>query len=110
MLRIFPCLFVLSLAACQGPWQQYDVSLYNTIANPSPEAMAAHIETLERMVQTDPPPPGLCAELGYFLAISGRSGEAAHWFERELVAYPQSEQFLEQLSETIGPANNNIQP
>lgn len=93
---------VALLASCQSNWQQYDASLFETVANPSQEAYEYHIGTLERMVEEDPPPPGLCAELGYFLILVGRTAEADAWFARELAAYPHAESYVKMLRTTMG--------
>jgi hypothetical protein len=109
MFRVNLFFIVLSLGACQSTWADYDQTLYATIATPSQEALDAHIATLESLVAIEPPPAGMCAELGYYLALSGRSDEMAYWFDRELSAYPQSESFIKQLRDTIEP-RTAIQP
>lgn len=95
-------LLTLALVSCQTPWDQYDASLYETVANPSEESYAAHIATLEQLVTTDPPPPGLCAELGYFLVLTGHYPEAEASFNRELASYPQAANFLKALRSSLG--------
>lgn len=92
----------LLMAGCQTPWTIYDQSLYQAVAEPSEDTYAAHVRSLESMVQLDPIPPGMCAELAFYLILSERQAEAAAWLDREIELYPQSAKFVAELRSTLG--------
>lgn len=100
-MRILFAALVL-LAGCQSPWARYDASLYQTVANPSEDSYAFHVSTLEEMVRLDPVPPGMCAELAYYLILAGRTEEAGVWLDREVETYPQSAKFVSELRAALG--------
>jgi len=101
-MRIFSLCVLIFTASCQSPWSRYDNSLYQTVADPCEESYAWHVATLEDMVLLDPIPPGMCAELAYYLILAGRANEADAWLTREVELYPQSAKFISELRATLG--------
>ncbi|MAW59404.1 MAG: hypothetical protein CMJ94_01065 [Planctomycetes bacterium] len=97
-------LFVL--VSCQTQWDRYDESLYASVFEPSEQTLSRHIQTLEGFASWEVPPPGFCAELGYYLVLAGRESEAAVWLERESALWPESAKVVAALRNLIaeGPA------
>lgn len=93
---------LLLFGSCQSTWDTYDISSHQTIGAPGPESYEAHVALLERMVEVAPPPPGLCAELAYFLVLLGRPDQAEAWFAKEMHAWPGSEKFVLGLRRSLG--------
>ncbi len=89
-MKIVFTLLVLMAASCQTAWDRYDESLYASVFEPSPSTYENHIRSLEALAATDPPPPGLCAELAYYLVLAEREDEAHLWLDRELEHWPES--------------------
>ena len=93
---------LLLLPSCQSTWDTYEISSHQTIAAPGPESYEAHVSHLTKKVEGDAPPPGLCAEMAYFLVLLGRPGEADVLFAREVDIWPQSEKFVLGLRRSLG--------
>jgi hypothetical protein len=95
---------------CATSWNRYDVTSYNTIRDPGAEAYEAHVGQIEAMTNaTMPPPPGLCAEAGYYFALLGHSEEAAAWFDREIEHYPKAAIFVNALRALVLPSTDAIE-
>jgi hypothetical protein len=92
---------LLTIVSCQTPWDRYDESLYTAVFDPSEESLARHIQTLEGFTNSESPPPGLCAELAYYLALAGRNAEAEAWLDRELALWPESSKVVSALRSLI---------
>jgi len=84
-------------------WGKYSYTYLETIREPSMESNEKHIESLrEILAKSDErslkPPPGVSAELGFWLLkIDPTSSEATSLFEREIAEYPEAEVFIKRL-------------
>lgn len=100
---LLPC---ACLAACQAtPWQTYDETSYAAVMDPSEEVLGKHIAVLEGWASgpADDVPPGIYAELAYWLAKVGRTEEARVMFEREIERYPYAEKYVRMLQALVLP-------
>jgi hypothetical protein len=95
----------LLLAGCASRWDSYDASLYDVTMEPGPETYQAHVDLLREWSEGgEELPPGLCAELGFYLALTGRTQEAAAWFDREVEQHPEAETFVQAMRAIALPA------
>jgi len=97
----------LLVASCtSNRWHDYDTSSQDVVMDPTEESYAEHIELLESWAadSDQPMPPGLYAELAYWLAKVGRYPEAEAALQKELALYPQAEKFLTALRAMVIPA------
>lgn len=94
-------LIALAACSCQTQWDRYDESLYASVFEPSEQTLSRHIQTLEGFASWEAPPPGLCAELAYYLALAGRGDESAVWLDKELAHWPESVKVVEALRSLI---------
>jgi len=92
---------MLLAASCASPWERYDSSLFSSVFEPNQQTIDGHISNLETLTAWEVPPPGLCAELAYFLALAGRNSEAQVWLDRELQVWPESAMVVEALRKLI---------
>ena len=83
-------------------WGNYENSLYRYYKNPSQvEEMAeALAKIIEKGEQDGKVPPGLYAEYGYFLFITGNTKEAVTYFEKEKNIWPESSVLMDKMIET----------
>jgi hypothetical protein len=86
----------LLAAGCASHWDGYDNSLYAVTMEPGPEAYQAHVDLLRDWAgEGEELPPGLAAELGFYLALTGHPDEARLWFDREVARFPEAAAFVE---------------
>jgi hypothetical protein len=95
----------LCLCACTTPskWQTYDQTSYSAVMTPSDAVLEKHLAALESWT-TGPAadvPPGIYAELGYWLAKVGRTEEARVMFEREMERYPYAQKYVRMLMDLV---------
>ncbi len=89
---IFPCF------ACVNPqWHAYDESQFTLSMMPTEEAYVDHTELLLKWSERKELPPGLAAELGYYLALTGRVAEAEAMFAVEVGRHPECTLFVQAL-------------
>jgi hypothetical protein len=91
-------------------WGNYENSLYTYYKNPSEveemaEALANIIENGERDGKV---PPGLYAEYGYLLFVTGNTGEAVAYFEKEKNIWPESSVLMDKMIATTKAADNKM--
>lgn len=112
---ILSLMVVLFLAACAPPtlyyWDDYSVTLYELKSEPSDEHLAEHIETLQTIIAKSKEKnmrvaPGICGELGFWLAKSGKTKEAITYFEVEKQTYPESQLLMDSM---IAQANASLE-
>lgn len=103
---------LLATSCVTNRWNDYDASSQNVVMDPTEESYAAHIELLEAWAADteQPMPPGLYAELAYWLAKVGRYPEAEAAFQKELAAYPQAAPFVAALRALVIPADAATKP
>jgi len=91
--------------SCVSPrWVRYDDSQYRVAMEPGVESYQAHVDFLIDWSESkDGLPPGLAAEVGFYLGLLGKASDAAAWFDLELAAHPESAQFIEALRAISGP-------
>jgi hypothetical protein len=98
-------LCVCALVGCattQGQlyyWGNYSTTLYNYTKEPTAKTLSAHKAELLSIVkvsesQHKKAPPGVLAELGDFSAMSGDKIQATHYFQQEILLYPESEKII----------------
>ncbi len=88
-------------------WGNYENSLYRYYKNPAEveklaEALAEIIEKGERDGKV---PPGIFAEYGYLLFITGNTGEAVAYFEKEKNIWPESSMLMDKMIATTKAAD-----
>jgi hypothetical protein len=80
-------------------WGDYEDSLYNYYKNPA--EVEELTETLAVIIEKGKPdgrvPPGIYAEYGYLLLISGNTGEAIVYFKKERSTWPESCKFMDRM-------------
>lgn len=86
-------------------WGDYSASLYRLTKAPSKETEAAHVATLEKMIEeadrrTLRVPPGIHAELGHLKGRQGDQSARDLHFVAEIGLYPESRVFIEKLIAT----------
>lgn len=76
-------------------WAEYDNSLFEVSMAPSLDSYQAHVDLLTKWSESkEGLPPGLAAEMGFYVALLGRSVEAEGWYAKEELAYPEFAQFI----------------
>ncbi len=88
-------------------WGNYENSLYRYYKNPSEvEEMAeALAEIIEKGERDGKVPPGLYAEYGYLLFVTGNTGEAIAYFEKEKNIWPESSVLMDKMIATTKAAD-----
>ncbi len=99
MLRLILAALLVSplVSSCaSNRWHDYDSSSQNVVMEPTAENYGEHIALLETWAADpeQPMPPGLYAELAYWLAKVGRFPEAEAALQKELALYPQAAKFV----------------
>tara|TARA_B100000575_G_scaffold177347_1_gene142190 strand:- start:1214 stop:1573 length:360 start_codon:yes stop_codon:yes gene_type:complete len=107
---------VLIIGGCATPntgyyWENYSATLYNYKKNPNEKTMNKHIEMLEKIILKNESkgsrvPPGIHAELAYLLAQKGEKSQAVEHFQKEMIAYPESKNFVERINLMLGLKND----
>ena len=103
MKTICACLLALLCSCVTSRWDPYDDSSYDVVMEPSVTETEEHIQLLEAWAldTQHPMPPGLYAELGYWLAKVGRYDSASAAFEKEIERYPYADKYLQVLRELL---------
>ncbi|MCF1432194.1 MAG: DUF4810 domain-containing protein [Shewanella sp.] len=92
---------VLSLSACQVVtesgyyWGNYSHTYYQYIKEPSKEAVAAHMVSLQDIINVSQEkglkvPPGIYAEIGYIMINSQQLEQGQSMLAKEVELYPES--------------------
>lgn len=86
-------------------WGDYSTSLYRLTKDPSKDTLAAHVTTLEKMIEEADRrglrvPPGIHAELGYLKGKQGDQAARDRHFVLEIRLYPEARVFAEKLIAT----------
>ncbi len=97
------CALCCSGLSCRTPGLElYDETLYDYMKYATPESLEAHLDTLEGIVdraeeRDERPPPGLCAEYGYYVTLAGEPERGMALLLREKDVYPESGPFVDVL-------------
>ena len=75
-------------------WQAYDESQFEISMAPGAEAYQDHVDVLSKWADREDLPPGLTAELGYYLALTGKPMEAEAMYSLELARHPECGLFI----------------
>jgi len=95
---LVPLSLILPCFACINPqWHAYDESQFTLSMMPNQEAYVDHAEMLLKWSEGKELPPGLAAELGYYLALIGRTAEAEAMFAVEVGRHPECTLFVQAL-------------
>ncbi|HVS19774.1 MAG TPA: DUF4810 domain-containing protein [Planctomycetota bacterium] len=105
MRRLVLLIALLASSCISNRWHDFDTSSQNVVMDPTEQRYNEHIELLESWAADgeQPMPPGLYAELAYWLAKVGRFPEAEAALQKELAAYPQAQQFVAALRALVIP-------
>lgn len=96
------------VGACGGPemyyYGDYSSTLYAFKKEPGAETREAHLDSLREILKESEKeelrvPPGIYAELGYWLAQDGKMDEAVRYFQLEKRTYPESAKLMDRLIE-----------
>jgi len=89
-------------------WGDYEDSLYDYYKNPA--EVEELTETLAVIIEKGEPdgrvPPGIYAEYGYLLLVSGKAGEAMVYFQKERNTWPESCKLMDKMI-TMAKASDN---
>jgi len=93
-------------------WDGYSKSLYEYKKSPSDETFAKHVESLQNIIKYSTEnnmkvPPGVYAEMGYYMLVAKKPDEATKFFKLESQNFTESTIFMEKLIET---AKQNDKP
>jgi hypothetical protein len=102
MKTIYLIAVLVAVSACMPAknmyyWGDYEKSYYNKVKNPGDAANEEHMEVLAKIIEktekstTKRIGPGIFAEYGYNLLLTGKSEEAAAYFAKEQKAFPESD-------------------
>lgn len=95
-------------SACGGPemyyYGDYSSTLYAFKKEPGAETKEAHLQSLHEILEKSEKeelrvPPGIYAELGYWLAQDGNTDEAVRYFQLEKQTYPESARLMNRMIE-----------
>ena len=86
-------------------WGDYSQTYLAVVRTPSSENTTAHIAELREILAVSKekelkPPPGICAELAFYLAQpdgQGEQSEIDQLYQCEMDTYPESRRFVERL-------------
>lgn len=91
---IAACLAVPCVSCVDMRWQDYDDSQFEISMAPGAEAYQDHVDLLSKWANREDLPPGLAAELGYYLALTGKPAEAEAMYSLELARHPECGRFI----------------
>ncbi|BDU72015.1 DUF4810 domain-containing protein [Mesoterricola silvestris] len=111
-MRAWPPLVLALALGCAAPatcpgldWGGYEDSLRRLVANPG--GLEAYGASLRRILDRNPDgtrvPPGLYAEYGYVLFLSGRKEEAAGFFTKEKTRWPEASLLMDRMIRACAP-------
>ncbi len=101
---IFMCL--ITLVGCVPPtlfnWGSYSSTLYSYKKDPTKKNLEEHKKSISHIIvdcerRRLKVPPGVNAELGYYLAKEGKINESKDYFFKEEKLYPESKVFVDKL-------------
>jgi len=95
-------------------WGDYSSSLYRCRKDATEENFLKHKQVLEKIVEESRKedvkvPPGVYAELGYFYFRQSKYDDAIKYFELEKQIYPESEIFMQRLTQAARDRNKDIE-
>jgi len=110
MKKLLIIMMLTTLSACVSVsdagyyWGNYNKTSYMVVNEPSKKSLEAHVVELNRIIDESQKkdlrvPPGIYAELGYSLSKLGRSTESDKYFEMEGELYPESQAFLDKITD-----------
>lgn len=108
------CALVVLLSACAPPtlyyWDDYSDTLYALKNEPNEAHLSEHIESLQSIIKESGEknkrvPPGIYAELGYWLAKAGRGKESVVFFQLEMQTYPESKLLMDNVIAQANASN-----
>jgi hypothetical protein len=87
-------------------WGNYSTTLYHSKKTPGDEALLAHKQALENIIEQSKAyhlrvPPGVYAELGYFYFRQNNDKLASQYFQMEEATYPKSKILMTRLQQAI---------
>lgn len=101
---------LLLLASCKSAskmpmyyWSSYDDRTYRVIKSNEAKDIQKLMETYNEILMNDAkssramPPPGVCADYGFFLVKEGKADEGKKWLEKEKQLYPESVIFIDRI-------------
>lgn len=105
---LLPILLLFTIAGCKTrktpfSWEGYSESLYNVKENPSEESVKQHKEVLRSIIDRSNEdeelqvPPGVYAELGYYLMKGNKMDEGKKYLQKEKELYPESRPFVREV-------------
>lgn len=98
--RLYLSMLVLLLVpACSNSWGSYELSLFLVLREGTPESYESHAALLARIIEEAEysgakPPPGICTECGYYLAILQKYHGWQAYLAKEVTYYPESQTFV----------------
>jgi len=115
-MKNFILFFILAalLSGCAPPtlyqWDDYSDTLYSLKSDPNAEHLSEHIESLENIIKASAEknqqvPPGVYAELGYWLGKAGRGNESIAFFQLEMQTYPESKILMDKVIAQANASN-----
>jgi hypothetical protein len=119
-LMLWLALCVVALAGCSSApktkyaWGKYEDALYQYYKSPTtPEA---YLDALQKVVddaieKERKVPPGVYAELGYFMMLANQPDKAIQFFEMERASWPEAVPFMNKMiSLAKGDATEELKP
>lgn len=109
-------LFIFSLFSSCGStselysWEKYDKTVYQYYSDPSDKSTLdlkqSYIEIIRKAKKKKRLiPPGICADYGYLLLRDGFPSVAKKYLEMEVILYPESAVFIQQILTQINESN-----
>ena len=85
-------------------WGEYSETYYQWVVAPSEETLAAHVAELQDIITESKErelrvPPGIYAELAFFLQRQGGADSAPGFYAQEIELYPESAVMLQRLQQ-----------
>ena len=111
-MRKWPLLALALALGCAVPatrpgfdWGGYEDHLHRLMGNPG--GLEAYGASLRRTIERNPDgtrvPPGIYAEYGYVLLLSGRKADAAEFFKKEKTRWPEATLIMDRMIRACAP-------
>lgn len=107
MNKLAALIVILTLTSCSVnktlySWHDYEDATYQYSKRPTDESKAKMMEEYLKMTQRQKAirgvvPPGLYAEYGYVLCMSGKKEEGLNLLKEEIKLYPESETYISRI-------------
>jgi len=102
---ILMILSVILLSGCARSlnyWGNYSHTLYKYKKVQTDDAYEKHKRCVEKIIRKSEAkdkkvPPGIYCEYGYYLLMEGDADRCLEYFDKEVIAYPESETFINTL-------------